>query len=144
MKHIASCSLAKDSLAMILNLIELGEPLDEVVFFDTGMEFQAIYDTRDKVLPLLKEKGIKYTELKPKEPFVYKMFEKEVHKRDGSIGYGYSWCGGVCRWLTTDKIKALDDYADSNNAVVYVGLAVDEPERINKEHKQYKHFPLAE
>ena len=56
--HIASVSWGKDSLAMLLNLIERREPLDEVVFFDTGMEYQAIYDMRDKALPLLDRKGI--------------------------------------------------------------------------------------
>ena len=59
MWHIASVSWGKDSLAMLLKLIELMEPLDEVVFYDTGMEFQAIYDTRDEVLPLLNRKGIR-------------------------------------------------------------------------------------
>ena len=47
MYHIASVSWGKDSLAMLLTLIAKGYPLDEVVFYDTGMEFQAIYDTRD-------------------------------------------------------------------------------------------------
>ena len=32
--YIASCSFGKDSLAMILRLIEENKPLDEVVFFD--------------------------------------------------------------------------------------------------------------
>ena len=53
---MASCSFGKDSLAMILRLIEENRPLDEVVFYDTGMEFQAIYNMRDKLLPLLKQK----------------------------------------------------------------------------------------
>lgn len=65
MKHIASVSFGKDSLYMLLRLIETGAPLDEVVFYDTGMEFQAIYDTRDAVLPLLTEHGIAYKELTP-------------------------------------------------------------------------------
>lgn len=43
MKYIASCSFGKDSLAMILLLLELNYPLDYVVFYDTGMEFEAIY-----------------------------------------------------------------------------------------------------
>ena len=55
MYHIASCSFGKDSLAMILRLIEENKPLDEVVFYDTGMEFEAIYKVRDKILPLLAE-----------------------------------------------------------------------------------------
>ena len=49
---MASCSFGKDSLAMLLRLIEENRPLDEVVFYDTGMEFQAIYNMRDKLLPL--------------------------------------------------------------------------------------------
>ncbi len=71
MKHIASVSFGKDSLYMLLRLIETGAPLDEVVFYDTGMEFQAIYDTRDAVLPLLAKHGISYKELYPEYNFLY-------------------------------------------------------------------------
>lgn len=63
--HIASVSWGKDSLAMLLLLIEKSWPLDEVVFYDTGMEFQAIYDTQDRMLPELERLGIKYTRLEP-------------------------------------------------------------------------------
>lgn len=42
-KYIASVSFGKDSLAMLLYILENKLPLDEVVFYDTGMEFQAIY-----------------------------------------------------------------------------------------------------
>lgn len=92
-KYIASCSFGKDSLAMLLLIIEKKLPLDEVIFYDTGMEFKAIYNIRDKIQPLLKEHNIKYVELKPKEPFEYTMFEKPVKKRDGTTSKGYSWCG---------------------------------------------------
>lgn len=37
MKYIASVSFGKDSLAMLLLLIEKKCPLDEVVFYDTGV-----------------------------------------------------------------------------------------------------------
>lgn len=143
-KYIASCSFGKDSLAMVLKLIKLNYPLDEVVFYDTGMEFQAIYDIRDKILPLLEQHNIKYVELKPKQPFLYTMFEKPVKERKGGIHYGYSWCGGRCRWGTTEKLKAMDRYAEENNAIVYVGIALDEPRRIEKERKEYKALPLVE
>lgn len=46
MKHIASVSFGKDSLAMLLLILEKNMPLDEVVFYDTGMEFEAIYKIR--------------------------------------------------------------------------------------------------
>lgn len=61
-RYIASVSFGKDSLAMVLLILERGLPLDEVVFYDTGMEFKAIYDTRDRVLPILYDHGVKYTE----------------------------------------------------------------------------------
>lgn len=110
MKYIASVSFGKDSLAMLLMLIEKHYQLDEVVFYDTEMEFKAIYDIRDKVKEKLKEKNIKYTELKPSEPFLHKMLKKEVHKRDGSIQKGYGICGGICRWGTTEKNITITRY----------------------------------
>jgi len=67
-RYIASVSFGKDSLAMVLLILERGLPLDEVVFYDTGMEFKAIYDTRDRVLPILYDHGVKYTELRPPRP----------------------------------------------------------------------------
>lgn len=142
MRYIASVSFGKDSLAMLLKLIELQYPLDEVVFYDTGMEFEVIYHIRDKVKVLLQNKGIKFTELKPKYEFCYKMFEKPVNSKNGTIHNGYSWCGGKCRWGTTEKIQALEKYC--KGAVEYVGIAVDEPQRLLKERKGNKKFPLAE
>ena len=142
MYHIASCSFGKDSLAMVLRLIEENKPLDEVVFYDTGMEFEAIYKVRDKILPLLAERGIKYTELKPKEPFLYTMIERPCESKQKGKHNGYGWCGGMCRWGTTAKQKALDEYAEKKNAVVYIGIAYDEPKRLEKEIKPYKIHPL--
>jgi 3'-phosphoadenosine 5'-phosphosulfate sulfotransferase (PAPS reductase)/FAD synthetase len=142
MKYIASVSFGKDSLAMLLRLIEENKPLDEVVFYDTGMEFECIYNLRNKVLALLEEHNIKYTELKPKETFLYTMFEKQVKKRNGTIGKGYSWCGGRCRWGTTEKLKAIEKHCKGNYE--YVGIAYDEQNRLSKERKGKKLFPLAE
>ena len=142
MKYIASVSFGKDSLAMLLRLIEENKPLDEVVFYDTGMEFQAIYSIRDVIKKILEEKNIKYTELKPSCPFVYKMFDKPVKHKDGTLSNGYSWCGGRCRWGTTEKLVALEKYCKGNYE--YVGIAFDEPKRLLKERKGNKIFPLAE
>lgn len=145
MYHIASCSFGKDSLAMILRLIEENKPLDEVVFYDTGMEFQAIYDARDKLLPILQGKGIKYTELRPKHSFLWSMFEKpHKGKHDGIVRYGYGWCGGMCRWGTHDKLVSIDKYVENNMGNCYIGIASDEKKRIEKERSPYKIMPLVD
>lgn len=137
-KYIASVSFGKDSLAMLLKILELKMPLDEVVFYDTGMEFDAIYNIRDKVKELLKEKGIKYTELTPKQSFLYNMLERPVNKRNGAVSKGYSWCGGRCRWGTTEKLKAINKYC--KNSYQYVGIAYDEQRRV----KNNKLYPLVD
>ena len=132
-KYIASCSFGKDSLAMLLKLIEKSKPLDEVIFYDTGMEFQAIYNIRNKVLPILHDKKIKYTELHPQQSFEYTMFDKPVKHRNGTESKGYSWCGGRCRWGTTEKNRSISTYLKSQygeNYKEYVGIAYDEPNRI--------------
>lgn len=139
-KYIASVSFGKDSLAMLLRLIEEKKPLDEVIFYDTGMEFEAIYKIRDKVKKLLKENNIEYTELKPKNSFLYDMFEREVKSKNGRTHKGYSWCGGVCRWGTSMKLQALDSYSKDN--YIYVGIASDEKRRIEKQKNPRKLMPL--
>lgn len=84
-RYIASVSFGKDSLAMVLLILERGLPLDEVVFYDTGMEFKAIYDTRDRVLPILYDHGVKYTELRPPRPFLFDMLEKPVSSKKNGL-----------------------------------------------------------
>lgn len=143
---IASVSWGKDSLAMLHWLIERGMPLDEAVFYDTGMEFPAVYAERDSMLPLLKERGVRYVELHPAIPFYESMFVRPVKKRGTDIvhKHGYGWCGGSCRWGTTEKQRALDRYAEAVGATVYVGIASDEGARLAKAIKPYKRHPLAE
>lgn len=43
MRYIASCSCGKDSLAMVYKIIEQQLPLNEIVFYDTGMELSLIH-----------------------------------------------------------------------------------------------------
>jgi 3'-phosphoadenosine 5'-phosphosulfate sulfotransferase (PAPS reductase)/FAD synthetase len=130
----------KDSTAMLKKMIEQKWDIDEVVFFDTGWEFNAIYQSIEDMRIFLKKMGIKFTILKSERSFDYLAFEKEVHKRNGTVQNGYGWCGGLCRWGTTEKLKALERYCKGE--IEYVGLAFDEQKRIQKERKGIKVFPL--
>lgn len=146
-KYIASVSFGKDSLAMLLMLIEKKYPLDYVVFYDTGVEFDSIYSVRDSVREKLGGLGIEYVELHPREPFWVSMLIREIkyRKKDG-YHYGFSWCGGNCRWGTAEKLRAIRMFEKSLNDDVtdYVGIAADEPKRFGKAMSGGKTLPLVE
>lgn len=102
---------------MLLRLMEEHFKLDEVIFYDTGMEFQAIYNIRDKIRPMLEASGIKYTELKPAYDFEWKMFEKPVNGRNG-FHYGYSWCGGVADGVRETSLPSLKNTAKGMSSML--------------------------
>ena len=136
---------------MVLLLIEKRYPLDEVIFYDTEMEFDSIYHNRDRIKEILTEKCIKFTELHSKYSFLFDMFIRPVKYRNPEnkpypIHYGYEWCGSRVRWGTSGKLSAIkkhyrDTYGDVE-IFEYVGIAADEPGRIRDDiHKLY---PLVE
>lgn len=89
---------------MLLRLLEDGYPLDAVVFYDTGMEFNAIYLIRDRIKEVLDDRGIEFVELHPEEPFLYSMLDREIKYRNkDGFHYGYGWCGGPA--VGAQKIK---------------------------------------
>lgn len=131
---------------MLLRLITESKPLDEVIFYNSGAEFRSIYTVRDYFLPLLKDNGIKYTELNPRRDFFYEMLEYPFTKRNGIEQHGRGWCGGPCRWGTREKLTAISKYFRSisdKNIVSYVGIAADEPLRLRRLTPD-KIAPLAE
>lgn len=138
MKYIASVSFGKDSLAMLLKLLELSYPLDYVVFYDTGMEFEPIYELEKKVKTMLK--GVEYVRLSNERSFDY-WFSEHV-KKSGDVGY--SWCGGLCRWATRHKLNAINKFKKSLNCetIDYVGIAADEAHRATDDKN--KRYPLIE
>lgn len=143
MNYVASLSGGKDSLAMVLRLIEEKKPLTHIVFYDTGMEFKAIYRVIGRMELIAEENGISFVRLKPDEDFLTKMMIHPVHFGTNKERYGYDWCGGRCRWATTDKTKSINRYLKSlGEYQQYIGIAYDEPKRIKNEN--CKLYPLVE
>ena len=70
----------KDSLVIPHEYIKRGLRLDEVMMYDTGMEFQAIYDEWAALVKVLDKNGIKHTALKPAYDFCWQMFERPVNQ----------------------------------------------------------------
>lgn len=143
MNYIANCSYGKDSLAMVLKIIELNLPLTHVVFYDTGMEFDSIYKMKAQLDPIVEKYGAKSYVLKPETSFIERMLLTPVHKRDGNIQYGLDWCGGRCRWATGEKIRNIQKFLNEiGEYKQYVGIAYDEPDRVKYENN--KLYPLVD
>ena len=145
MKHIVSCSFGKDSLAMLLMMLEKQIPIDEVVYFNTGAEFESIQNNVDKMRKILKDKEIIFTELKPRTSFMFNMLKKKIIKRNGVEQRGYGWCGGACRWgtsLKTQAIKQNNKKYEKEEITQYIGIAYDEPKRV-RDIKNIK-YPLVD
>lgn len=145
MKHIASLSFGKDSLAQIIKIKELGLPLDEVVccriWFDdkTPGEHPLQVAFIEKATKILKERfDIDVTFIRADVTFVEQFFTK--FQKGNHIGncYGFPYTLGA--WCVSRlKQAALDKYATQNKgAMWYIGIAHDEQERItNEPNKRY-------
>lgn len=137
--HVVSFSGGKDSTAMLLRMLELGMPVDEIIFCDTTVEFPQMYEHLDKVEQYI---GRPITRLKAEHDYEYMLLEHDVKKRDGSRQRGYSFADMLSRWCTryfkTSLIKRyFKSKGNDMTLVEYVGIAYDEPKRIKD-----KKYPL--
>ena len=141
---VVSFSGGKDSTAMLLHMIELGEHIDEVITADTGMEFPAMYEHIAKVRAEVEAAGIKYTELRA--PYSYEYFLMEIPPTEARPRRGMGWPGVQIRWCTKFlKTKLIKDYlAEHPDIIQCVGLAADEEDRRERENNKNQRHPLAE
>lgn len=138
MKHIASCSFGKDSVATVLLAIEHGEPLDEVayceVMFDdtiSGEIPEHINFIHEKAIPAFERYGIKTVVLRSDVNYV-SSFTRQIKKgkHAGQIK-AFPLCGMCC--IQRDcKIPPIQRYirALPDETVQYIGIAKDEQERL--------------
>ena len=121
MNQIVSLSGGRDSTAMLLMMLERDEQIDDIIFFDWGMEFPQLYEHLDKLELYI---GRKITRIYPTKPFEYWVFNhiKTKGKKKGEIGYG--WPTMKERWCTKIKLKALRKHA--NKAIECIGYAYGE------------------
>lgn len=144
--YIASCSFGKDSIATILLALENGEPLDRVVFAEVMFDhnrgisgeipehIEWIYNT---AIPKLESMGVKVDVVRAKKDYVSLFHKVTTEKskpqyrgklRGFPIGRG---CWGNSNLKITpirDYYKQFQEY----EIVQYVGIAIDEPERLSR------------
>lgn len=139
-KRIVSFSGGKDSTAMLLRMIELKMPIDEIVFADTTFEFPELYDYIKKVE---KHIGRKITILRPDPELFKKWFYGKVTRgaNEGKTR-GFPLKAFPCWWTRESKIKPLAKF-QKDAEEVYIGIAFDEQNRISKIKSKIK-YPLNE
>lgn len=142
-KHIVSLSGGKDSTAMLLRMLEEGWPVDLILFCDTGLEFEAMYDHIEKLEAYI---GIPITRLKAEKSFEYYFLEHSPKRKNTVLAdkKGFSWAGPRNRWCTAVlKTRLIDRYlkelSKDYELVQYIGIAADEPQRVRD-----KRYPLVE
>jgi len=155
---IVSLSGGKDSTAMLLMMIEREEPIDSIIFFDTGWEFPQMYDHIDL---LEKRIGMKIWRLHPRTPFEYSMCHRPIVAKKGLMKgkvykIGIGWPSIFLRWCTRQKIDALHYFTKNIlNPIHCIGLAFDEKHRIKNSKRKLlrtlkdrmkikKRYPLVE
>lgn len=149
--HIVSFSGGKDSTALLLGMIDRNMRIDEVINFDTGLEFPSMYDHIDKIKEILREKNIRYTSFKSELGFEYYLLERERYLKSNVPVYGWGWPNIVNRWCTAFlKTRNSDAYikalSEKYDIIQYIGIAADESKRLERKHHQNKKFryPLVE
>lgn len=138
MKQVVSLSGGRDSTAMLLMMMEKGEQIDDILFFDWGMEFPQLYEHLDKLESYI---GREITRVYPLKPWEYYMFDhvKTKGKNKGKVGYG--WPSLMFRWCTGRKLDALNKH--EHGATVCIGYAYHE--RFSRaKHRDGKRYPLLE
>lgn len=134
---VVSFSGGKDSTAMLLRMIELGEHIDEVVCCDTYKEFPAMYRHIEKVKKVVEDAGIKFTRLKNENTFDYYMFDHTRVRGKNKDKLGYGWATVRNRWCTTTLKqwivqRHLKEIKKDKMLVQCVGLAADEQYRLER------------
>lgn len=139
-RYVLSFGGGVNSVAMMIMLLQRGDPLDEVVFADTGVEIPETYEYVHIARSYLAEFEIPLTTVAKKG-------------RGGDL-YETSWRRRVFpsviwRWSTRDfKVNPIHRYYRSLDAdiVQYMGIAYDEIERMKDSRVPYvtNLFPLVD
>lgn len=129
--HILSFGAGVNTVALMVLLIRNNEPLDEVIFADTGGETPGTYESVDVARKYLKGLGIPFRVVRsrPKETDLY---GTALRRR---VIPSVQW-----RWCTRDfKVSPIHRYYRTLGRHInqYVGIAYDEVHRMKDSRDSY-------
>jgi len=144
--YIATISGGKDSVAMTDLLLKNGYPVDYIVFHDTLIELDEMYEYIEKLKKYFKERYNKEIIVtKPKFDFETLIFRKRVRgNRKGEVAGLFDASSPFCEWRREAKIKPFERFLKEKNIKnykIYIGFTTDEKHRVNRDNKE-QIFPL--
>ena len=143
--YVAAWSGGKDSTYMIDELLRRGDKLDEIVFCDTGYEFDIMYDYIERMekywnwkFPDLKITKLNWGDGKK----IWKRWSNTKFTKGQYVGQmrgfpfhmGMSWC---TREMKVNPMKKYLKSLDKENIIEYIGIASDEPKRVRDTGERY-------
>lgn len=153
-KYICGYSGGKDSTATVILAHLNNEPLDVIVFsevmFDENISGELpehVDFVKNKAFPLFESWGYKCIILHSDKTFM-DMFnhvktKSKIESRNG-MKNGFP-LAGRCFINSCCKIKPINQFNKQNpNAITYVGIATDEPKRLDKLHNRDNQISLLE
>lgn len=141
MKHIASCSFGKDSMATVILAHMHGEPIDEIVYckvmFDentSGEVPEHAQFIKEVAIPKVeKDFGMKVSVVRDPETYISLFLRPVIRGKHKGMLRGSPICNGC--WVQRDlKIRPLQKYWKEQvpNTITYVGIAKDEETRLQR------------
>jgi len=135
-KYISMLSGGRDSTAMTLMLLEKKEPLDNIVFCDTGLEHDLMYEYIDKLDAFFKRKyNMKIIRLYPARDF--ESYAKEPRTKGEHIGKtrGTPAVLDMCFWRREAKQRPYEKWIKEqgfkvNEVIQYNGFVYGEHKRV--------------
>ena len=139
-KYVVACSGGKDSVATILAALKYNEPLDEVTWVEVMFDKETSGEVPEhrafvygSLKPFCEEHGIRFTVLH--SPKTYDDVFHQTFKRGKNNGKKYGFARGRGCFVNREcKLKAFKEYKrqQASNIVFYVGIAADEPKRLER------------
>lgn len=140
MKYVACCSGGKDSVATVILAHIHGEPIDEVIFsevmFDENIsgELPEHMDFIHNILkPTFESWGYKFTILHSKRTYIASFERYPIRGRWAGTGKKAGFPMAMRCAINRDcKVKPIKDYLSKNDCIEYIGIAIDEPKRLER------------
>lgn len=166
MEHVLSLSYGKDSLACLGAIEQLGLPLDRIIHAEVWAtdtipaDLPPMMDFKAKADAIIKERWgitVEHINTQTYEHYFYKVIgDKAIKQREERIRnleklgkahnyhnliYGFPFQRGA--WCNSKLKLAALSRGQPKNAVVYIGIAADEPNRLHR-LTETKRSPLVE